>query len=118
MQLKYEVDNNFSSIFYENLYNLIFSAPRVNSAIMNGNNRRPTNLGRIPPIERNTCAQHEDLIKFVYDSWSKVTQEISRSNGNNTIYYHEKESEVLKNFEPFDLEAFCRKKMGQNAQHS
>ncbi|KAF2896819.1 hypothetical protein ILUMI_09358 [Ignelater luminosus] len=90
------------------------SGPRMNAAPMNGSSRRNTNIGRIPPIERPTCAQHDDLIKFIYDSWSKVSQEVNRTTGNTAIYYHEQEPEMLKDFEPFDLEAYWGRRMVQN----
>ncbi|RZB38974.1 FAM195 domain containing protein [Asbolus verrucosus] len=82
---------------------------------MNGN-RRPTNLNRIPSNEKPVCSQHDDLIKYICDSWNKVSQEVDRNTGTTVIYYQEQEHHNLKDFEPFDLEGFCGRREMQNFQ--
>ncbi|KAF5289172.1 hypothetical protein FQR65_LT02062 [Abscondita terminalis] len=89
------------------------SGPRMNPPI-NGSSRRPNSYVRMPPMERPTPSQHDDLIKFIYDSWNKVSQEVTRNTGNTASYYREQEPEMLKNFEPFDLEAYWGRR---NVQH-
>ncbi|XP_031347435.1 MAPK regulated corepressor interacting protein 2-like [Photinus pyralis] len=89
------------------------SGPRMNAAPINGNSRRP-NYVRVPPIERPSSSQHDDLIKFIQESWSKVSQEVGRNAGNTATYYREQEPEMLKNFEPFDLDAYWGKRGIQN----
>ena len=84
------------------------------NAPINGNSRRPTNYSRIPPMERSTSSQHDDLIKFIHESWNKISQEVGR---NTATYYREQEPEMLKNFEPFDLEGYWGRKIIQNVQH-
>lgn len=89
---------------------------------MNGNNnRRPSNINRIQMVENNkpsTNTQHEELIKYILDSWNRVSQEADR---NAVIYYHE-EHQNLKDFKPFDLEGYwgrrLQNRMQQHAQHS
>lgn len=78
---------------------------------MNGNNnsRRPSNYNRAPSNEKPAHSQHDDLIKYIFDSWSKVSQE-------GTSVYQEQENQNLKDFEPFDLEGFCGRKVDQNFQ--
>lgn len=87
----------------------------------NGNNRRPSNIGRLPPVDNKpTCPQHDDLIKYIFESWNKVTQDIERNSGN-TMIYHE-EHQCLRDFEPFDLERYWGRRLVQtnmqNAQNS
>ncbi|KAK4877469.1 hypothetical protein RN001_009975 [Aquatica leii] len=62
------------------------SGPRMNPPI-NGNSRRPTNYVRMSPMDRPSSSQHDDLIKFIYDSWTKVSQEVTRNTGNTASYY-------------------------------
>ncbi|XP_030765827.1 uncharacterized histidine-rich protein DDB_G0274557 [Sitophilus oryzae] len=58
-------------------------------------------------------SQHEDLIKYIYDSWSKVEMDRGSSN---VMYYQEHENHHLKDFRPFDLEAYWGRRMHQNHQ--
>lgn len=85
---------------------------------MNGNNRRPPNLNRMPSGgDKPILTQHDDLIKYIYDSWSKV--ESDRSSGGNSVkYYQEQESHNLKDFQPFDLEAYWGRRTIQNIQQA
>jgi hypothetical protein len=85
---------------------------------MNGNNRRPTDLNRMPSNEKPIGTQHDDLIKYIFDSWNKVSQEVDRSTGTSVIFYQEQENQNLKDFEPFDLEGFWGRRMVQNFQQS
>lgn len=90
----------------------------------NNNNRRPSsNINRIQMVDNNkpssTNSQHEELIKYILDSWNKVSQEADR---NAVIYYHEEHHQNLKDFKPFDLESYWGRRIVQNrmqhAQHS
>ncbi|XP_065162663.1 uncharacterized protein [Atheta coriaria] len=97
------------------------SGPRSNMSQMNGNNRRPpsntNNLNRVPSIEKPTCAQHDDLIKYICESWNKISQEADKSSNSSTIkYYCEQESHMPKDFEPFNLEAYWGRKEVQKLQ--
>lgn len=90
---------------------------------MNGGSRRPPNVTRAPPAsEKQLYAQHDDLIKYIYDSWSKISQEVSRNAGNSSsstsaaVYYQEQEHQKLRDFEPFDLEAYWARQVVQNYQ--
>lgn len=85
---------------------------------MNGNSRRPPNITRIPPNEKQLYAQHEDLIKYIYDSWSKISQEVNRNSGSSSsaVYYQEQSSQSLKDFEPIDLEAYWNRGVVHNFQ--
>ncbi|XP_075224939.1 MAPK regulated corepressor interacting protein 2 [Lycorma delicatula] len=75
---------------------------------------------RGPPPQRReplppTTSQHDDLIKYIFDSWNKVWREMQQnSNGAQHIgYYHEPHSQ-LKDFEPFDLEAWWGRRVVEN----
>lgn len=81
---------------------------------MNGNNRRSTHITRVPSNEKSSYAQHDDLIKYIYDSWNKISQEVERSN--TAVYYQDHENQNLKDFEPIDLEAYCNRQDVQNVQ--
>lgn len=59
-----------------------------------------------------TNTQHDDLIKYIYDSWSKVE---SGSNSGSVNYYQEQENH-LKDFQPFDLDAYYERRLIQNEQ--
>ena len=87
---------------------------------MNGNSRRPPpHLNRMPSLEKPHCAQHDELIKYIYDSWNKVSQEVDRNTGNTAIYYQEQENQNLKDFKPFNLEEYWDRRMyAQHNQHS
>ncbi|XP_039311251.1 uncharacterized protein LOC105205526 isoform X2 [Solenopsis invicta] len=81
------------------------------------NGKRPSSMpSRHQP---ETLAQHIDLIKYIYDSWNSVSREIDTSrnqphsnssnhrNGASVTYYHCPDPvPILKNFRPFNLEAF------------
>lgn len=84
---------------------------------MNGNNRRPPNLSRMQSGEKAICSQHDDLIKYIYESWSNV--ESDRSSGGNSVkYYQEQETHNLKDFQPFDLEAYWGRRTVQSIQQT
>lgn len=52
--------------------------------------------------------QHDELIKYIYDSWSKV--EMDRSS-NNIVYYQEHENQQLKVLNLFHFNYFLNKKV-------
>lgn len=85
---------------------------------MNGNNRRPVNVNRVPSTEKSVYAQHDDLIKYIYDSWNKISQEVDRNTSTKTVYYKDQENQNLKDFEPFDLTAYWGRQLVQNIQQS
>lgn len=80
---------------------------------MNGNNRRPPNIPRMAPNDRTMYSQHDDLIKYIYESWLKV--EMDRGT-NSVMYYQEDAAHNLKDFQPFDLEAYWGRRVHQNIQ--
>lgn len=87
---------------------------------MNGGNKRPNSIHRMQSSDKPFCAQHDDLIKFICESWDKVARESTHGNG--VTYYKEQEPNPnLKDFEPFDLEAWWGQRLVQNMsqpQHS
>lgn len=74
---------------------------------MNGASKRPNNIHRMPTTEKPYCAQHDDLIKFIFEAWDKIARETH----SNVTYYQELEKPDLKDFEPFDLEAWWGQRM-------
>lgn len=80
---------------------------------LNGNTRRSTNITRMPPHERS-YSQHDDLIKYIYESWVKV--EMDRGT-DAVMYYQEDAAHNLKDFQPFDLEAYWGRRIHQNIHH-
>ncbi|EFA12137.1 MAPK regulated corepressor interacting protein 2 isoform X3 [Tribolium castaneum] len=61
--------------------------------------------------------QHEEIIKFINDSWNKVCAEISQDSdgcaspkSDQSIYY-EDEPLILEGFKPFDLESWWGKRL-------
>lgn len=92
-----------------------FTSSRMGITHLNGNSRRPPNIQRVAPNDRLIYAQHDDLIKYIYESWMKV--EMDRG-ANSVIYYQEDATHHLKDFQPFDLEAYWGRRLHQNHQHS
>merc|ERR1719342_1699880 len=74
--------------------------------------------------------QHEELIRYFSDSWSRVCKdmEMNRQNGghdnrggggNQIIYYQDDGAhQALENFVPFDLEAWWGKRIYQKMTQS
>ncbi|CAH1123129.1 unnamed protein product [Ceutorhynchus assimilis] len=60
------------------------------------------------PQPTSMNSQHDELIKYIYESWSKI--ELDKAS-NNAFYYQEHENHHLKDFRPFDLEAFWGRKV-------
>ncbi|EEB12580.1 conserved hypothetical protein [Pediculus humanus corporis] len=60
--------------------------------------------------------QHDDIIKFIFESWNKVNREFSEQNPTVTYYEEREPNPILKDFEPFDLEAWWGKRVVQNIQ--
>ncbi|XP_060534915.1 uncharacterized protein LOC132707190 isoform X2 [Cylas formicarius] len=88
------------------------SGPRMNVGQMNGT-RRP-NLARMPSNDRPQHSQHDELIRFIHESWTKVEMDRGTSA---VMYYQEQESQSLKDFRPFDLDAYWGRRMHQHAQN-
>ncbi|XP_063984914.1 MAPK regulated corepressor interacting protein 2-like [Diachasmimorpha longicaudata] len=89
------------------------------------NGKRPNTMS----IRYNTesSAQHFDLIKYICDSWDSVSRELNMShnqshgdsrnyrNGASVTYYQEREpNPLLKDFEPFNLEAWWGRRVVQS----
>ncbi|XP_060842458.1 LOW QUALITY PROTEIN: MAPK regulated corepressor interacting protein 2 [Rhopalosiphum padi] len=71
--------------------------------------------------DRNNLSQHDELIHFVGGSWNVIFQEYQNgcqgSNGRFHIqFYEEGNSDTLKGFKPFDLEAWWGKQTIQRYQ--
>ncbi|XP_076170006.1 MAPK regulated corepressor interacting protein 2 isoform X2 [Ptiloglossa arizonensis] len=74
--------------------------------------------------------QHEELIKFVYESWNQVnTRQRSESsdgsdcsensNPHSIVYYNDGEpNDTLQDFKPFDLESWWGKRLFNNITKS
>ncbi|XP_043261466.1 MAPK regulated corepressor interacting protein 2-like [Colletes gigas] len=74
--------------------------------------------------------QHEELIKFVYESWNQVNtrQRSESSDGsdcsepsspNSIVYYNDGEpNDTLQDFKPFDLESWWGKRLFNNITKS
>ncbi|XP_020290804.1 MAPK regulated corepressor interacting protein 2 [Pseudomyrmex gracilis] len=73
--------------------------------------------------------QHEELIKFIYESWNQVnTQQGSEccegtectdlSSPNSIVYYDGEPSNSLQDFKPFDLESWWGKRLFNNITKS
>ncbi|CAG9862273.1 unnamed protein product [Phyllotreta striolata] len=95
------------------------NGPRSSTSQLNGNNnngRRPPNFTRINSTERSMVhGQHDDLIKYISDSWSKIEMERS---ANGASYYEEDTSTQLKDFRPFDLDGFWgRRRQTSTGKH-
>lgn len=87
------------------------SGPRMGmSQQINGNSRRPPNVARMNSNERPVHAQHDDLIKYIYDSWTKI--EMDRGL-NSARYYQDETSHRLRDFQPFDLEGYWGRRKHQ-----
>ncbi|XP_023016587.1 uncharacterized protein isoform X2 [Leptinotarsa decemlineata] len=88
------------------------SGPRMGISQTNGNSRRPPhpNVSRAGSNERVAHAQHDDLIKYIHESWSKV--EMDR-NPNSVMYYQDETAQHLKDFQPFDLESYWGRRKHQ-----
>ncbi|XP_076169828.1 MAPK regulated corepressor interacting protein 2 isoform X1 [Ptiloglossa arizonensis] len=96
---------------------------RSQMTAMNG--KRPSSIpSRHQP---ETLAQHFDLIKYIYDSWNTVSRELDMChnqphsnssnyrNGASVTYYQEREpNPQLKDFEPFNLEAWWGQRVVQS----
>lgn len=74
--------------------------------------------------------QHEELIKFVYESWNQVnTRQRSESldgsdcsepsSPSSIVYYNDGEpNDILQDFKPFDLESWWGKRLFNNITNS
>ncbi|KAL3285149.1 hypothetical protein HHI36_019270 [Cryptolaemus montrouzieri] len=95
------------------------SNSRSGTSQMNGNsNRRPQTLNRNNSNEKtstNASTPHDYIIKYVYDTWTAVNQEMDRNSGN--IQYYKEEHQNLKDFQPFDLEAYWGRRVVQYHQN-
>ncbi|XP_032671538.1 MAPK regulated corepressor interacting protein 2 [Odontomachus brunneus] len=73
--------------------------------------------------------QHEELIKFVYESWNQVntrptneccngTECTEFCNPNSIVYYDGEPNNSLQDFKPFDLESWWGKRLFNNITKS
>ncbi|KAF7995477.1 hypothetical protein HCN44_006584 [Aphidius gifuensis] len=66
--------------------------------------------------------QHEELIKYVHESWSEVEDSARASeetNSTEAVYYNDGEpNDVLQDFKPFDLESWWGKRLFNNITKS
>lgn len=95
------------------------SLSRTQMQSLNGKRSNPQRIQ-----QETSPTQHDDLIKYIYDSWNTVTRELenfsqngadSSKGGPSVLYYVEHEpNPQLKDFEPFDLEAWWGKRVVQN----
>ncbi|XP_076248413.1 mapk-regulated corepressor-interacting protein 1 isoform X1 [Calliopsis andreniformis] len=100
-----------------------FYSSRSQMTAMNG--KRPSSIPS--RHQSDTIAQHFDLIKYIYDSWNTVSRELDMChnqphsnssnyrNGASVTYYQEREpNPQLKDFEPFNLEAWWGQRVVQS----
>ncbi|XP_052068594.1 MAPK regulated corepressor interacting protein 2-like [Mytilus californianus] len=83
--------------------------PTFNHHQMNG--RRSGYNKQNPPPVQEAFPQHEEIVKFLTDAWSKVSVELESKKNfreGGPIVYRDKDpnNPVLKNFKPFDLESY------------
>ncbi|CAG9087209.1 hypothetical protein JYU34_021501 [Plutella xylostella] len=57
--------------------------------------------------------QHDDLINYIYDSWSKVNRDLERGNDEAKYYQDMVSPRQLANFRPFNLEEWWARKLLQ-----
>ncbi|KAF7994216.1 hypothetical protein HCN44_005959 [Aphidius gifuensis] len=87
----------------------------------------PVRLHSGPQHDSESSPQHFDLIKYIYDSWNSVSKELdtchnhsladSQNYRNNVSvsYYQEREpNPEIKDFEPFNLEAWWGQRVVQS----
>ncbi|RZF36759.1 hypothetical protein LSTR_LSTR005072 [Laodelphax striatellus] len=87
-----------------------------------GYERNMSMNGRRGPMQRQRgepqamhSPQHEELIKYICDSWNKVCREMQQSGpGSPQVGYYHEPNHQLKDFKPFDLEAWWGKRLVQN----
>uniref|UniRef100_A0A6E8W538 MAPK regulated corepressor interacting protein 2 n=1 Tax=Anopheles coluzzii TaxID=1518534 RepID=A0A6E8W538_ANOCL len=94
--------------------------------------------------EQNVSPQHEELIKYINDSWNMVvadnpydvpgspnstgsncslssnssTSSVSSTSSTSTVYYNEPPNPLLVDFKPFDLETWWGKRIFNNITKS
>ncbi|GIY47221.1 uncharacterized protein CDAR_606741 [Caerostris darwini] len=84
-------------------------------------NGKRTPIQKVP--QENFPPQHDDLIKYLQDSWTSVQKEyeISKSSDKvpKVVFYQDTSSnQHLANFVPFDLEAFWGERFLRRIQQS
>ncbi|XP_043274222.1 MAPK regulated corepressor interacting protein 2-like isoform X2 [Venturia canescens] len=98
---------------------------RSQMTAMNG--KRPSSIpGRHQPPSESS-SQHFDIIKYICESWNNVSRELDMChnqghgdssnyrNGASVTYYQEREpNPQLKDFEPFNLEAWWGQRVVQS----
>ncbi|XP_033738910.1 MAPK regulated corepressor interacting protein 2-like isoform X2 [Pecten maximus] len=77
-----------------------------------GNFQRPQNANG-SQLETSSQIQHEELVRFVMQSWSKVKNEMEMSSRNSNqrdggpvVYKDKMHNPSLQGFEPFDLASY------------
>lgn len=81
------------------------------------------------PQEPTSPTHNEDLIKYIHESWNKVSKEFEHfsQNGSETTkqgvvpvqYFDDQDTNPqLKDFEPFDLDGWWGKRLVQNIQRN
>ncbi|XP_059050672.1 uncharacterized protein LOC131845612 [Achroia grisella] len=83
----------------------------------NGHNGNGHNSARLSPPAQTSPgnsqnSQHDDLINYIYDSWNKVTRDISTEEAR---YYQDPLGpRQLANFRPFNLEEWWARRLVQS----
>lgn len=102
------------------------SSPRPVFQSVGGSNKGGRSTNGRPQPHDVISPQHEELIRFFNESWSRVCKEMEmgRQNGHDPrgggIAYYQENSEhpALQDFKPFDLEAWWGKRIYQNLTQS
>ncbi|XP_044752660.1 putative uncharacterized protein DDB_G0267716 [Coccinella septempunctata] len=98
------------------------SNSRSGMSQMNGNsNRRHPALNRNNSNEKSSSnanhnLPHDYVIRYINDSWNAVNQELEKNTG--TTKYYKEENHNLKDFRPFNLEAFWGRRAVQYYQQN
>ncbi|XP_018577283.1 MAPK regulated corepressor interacting protein 2 [Anoplophora glabripennis] len=72
--------------------------------------------------QENISPQHEEIIKFIHESWNSVCLELDQENGDSdgstspqsehsVCYYEDEPCVSLQDFKPFDLESWWGKRL-------
>lgn len=85
-----------------------------NDSILNGpkpvfqQSRKYGNNHRARKDEYHITEEHEAIVKYIQESWNTDS---NKSDANNNFYYEDEPAPSLKNFKPFDLEAWWGRRL-------
>ncbi|KAM3960713.1 uncharacterized protein ACR2FA_005149 [Aphomia sociella] len=83
----------------------------------NGNGHSGARLSppaQTPPGNAMNNNQHDDLINYIHESWTKVTREIDRGSEDARYYQDPVPPRQLANFRPFNLDEWWGRRLVQS----